>query len=84
MSYLNPLLKQIPFQVISQDSSYVTIRIDVHSNHTVFEGRGRNEGSVFSIFVKRLFDWGFGLSGLLFFLCLIIYWLSKKCIIIIK
>lgn len=37
--------KQIPFQVISEeDKPYVTVRIDVPSNQTIFTVRGSSEG----------------------------------------
>jgi hypothetical protein len=86
--YFNDLFsvlpKQIPFQVTEENNSYVTVRIDIPSNHTGLEISGRTEGSLSSLFFNRLFGWGFSLSVVLFIVCLIVYWFSKKYILQIR
>lgn len=79
--------KQIPFQIISEDNSYVTLRIDVPSNHDVIKVGGRTvEGSleVPSLFFGRAFS----LGGLVFFATLMLYYILplifKKYMVIIK
>lgn len=81
----SPLGKQIPFQVISEDNSYVTVRINVPSNHTGFKVSGRSEGPLSSSpYVNRSFGWGYILSVALFFLFLILYVFSEKLVAIIR
>jgi hypothetical protein len=76
--------KQIPFQVIRGENSYVKVRIDVPSNYTGFMISGRSEDSLFTPFINKSLGSGLVLSSLLFFLCLIVYWISKKCILYIR
>jgi hypothetical protein len=68
--------KEIPFQIIREDSSYTTIRIDVPSNYTEISVLGSDEGSS-SPFLNKLIGWIFILTVSLWFLCLILYVLSK-------
>jgi len=78
--------KQIPFQIISKDNSFVTIRIELPSNYDVIEVRGSGEGSIFSVspFVTKLLAWGFGLSWLLFLIFIFSAFPSKKLIDYLK
>ena len=67
----------IPFEIIKEDSSYVTLRIEIPSKYTVVTVSGSGEGSV-SPFLRYLLGWGFSLSGLIFFLSLILYVIIKN------
>jgi hypothetical protein len=80
--------KQIPFQVNSEDNSYVTIRIDVPSNNTVFEVGGTDGGLLSTSAYGRIFGFkfiiGFLVSLVLFFLFMILHWASKKLVTLIR
>lgn len=78
--------KQIPFQIISKDNSFVTIRIELPSNYDVIEVSGTGEGSIYSVspFLNKLFGWGFGLSWLLFLVFVFSAFPSKKLIDYLK
>lgn len=78
--------KQIPFQIISKDNSFVTIRIELPSNYDVIEVSGTGEGPIYSVspFLSKLFGWGFGLSWLLFLIFIFAAFPSKKLIDYLK
>ena len=67
----------IPFQITKEDSSYVTVRIEIPSKYTVVTVSGNGEGSV-SPFLRYLFGWSFAFSGSIFFLSLILYVIIKN------
>jgi len=68
--------KEIPFQIIRKDSSYTTVRIDVPSNYTEISVLGSEEGSS-SPYINKLYGWDFIFTVSLWFVCLILYVLSK-------
>jgi len=71
--------KEIPFQRIGEDDANTIVRIDVPSNYTKISVLGdKDSGS--SPFRDKLIGWGFILSVGLWFLCLILYALSKTFI----
>lgn len=67
----------IPFQIVKEENSYVTIRIEIPSKYNVVTVSGSGEGSV-SPFLRYLFGWGFTFSGSIFFLSLILYVVIKN------
>lgn len=76
--------KQIPFQVINEeDNPYVTVRIDVPFNHTIFTVSGRS-GGLLSIPASGG-NYGMILvySFLFFWLFFILYVVSKQLVVII-
>jgi hypothetical protein len=76
--------KQIPFQVINEeDNPYVTVRIDVPFNHTIFTVHGRS-GGLLSIPASGG-NYGMILvySFLFFWLFFILYVVSKQLVVII-
>jgi hypothetical protein len=79
--------EQIPFQIISEDNSYVILRIDVPPNHDVIKVSGRTVED--SLEVPPLFFLTAFFSGALVFIAtLILYHVSplifRKYIVIIK
>jgi hypothetical protein len=69
--------KEIPFQKISEDSAYTVVRIEVPPNYTKISVLGNDKGSEFSPYLNKLYGWSFILTVGLWFLCLILYVLSK-------
>lgn len=69
--------KQIPFQVIRGENSYVKVRIDVPSNYTGFMISGRSQDALFTPFINKSLGSALVLSGALFFLFLVAYWFSE-------
>ena len=67
----------IPFQIIREDSSYVTLRIEIPSKYNVVTVSGSGEESV-SPFLRYLFGWGFTFSVSIFFMSLILYVIIKN------
>jgi hypothetical protein len=78
--------KEIPFQIISKDNSFVTIRIELPSNYDVIEISGTGEGLISSVspFLVKLFGLGFGLSWFIFLVFVLAAFPSKKLIDYLK
>ena len=62
----------IPFQIIKEDSSYVTLRIEIPSKYNVVTVSGSGEGSI-SPFLRYQLGWSFIISVLMFFLILTLF-----------
>jgi hypothetical protein len=75
--------KQIPFQIISDDASFMTVRIELPANYDVIEIQGTQEGSMYSHspFLNKVFGLGFILSFTLWIVCFIGYTTVKKTIV---
>lgn len=76
--------KQIPFQVINEkDNSYVTVKIDVPPNQTIFTVRGSSEGLLSTSASEAKYAPTFLIAFGLFFPLLILYAFSRILVVII-
>ena len=76
--------KQIPFQVINEeDNPYVTVRIDVPSNQTIFTVSGSSDGLLSTSASEAKYAPTLLIAFGLFFLLLVLYGISRKFVVFI-